>query len=162
MGEWKARKMMKAIICVSLMFIGIATAQSQTPSAPEPAKKIDWAQLDPRVLDLAFDWFDAVKLQIEAIRADDTVWAPREADSVKLESKVSRLKESAADEEAYSAVAKVYQDVMTARRTFGRDGDPIFDILLSGDEKGAAQRLHEIKLLYSAALKGKQEAPAAR
>jgi len=152
----------KPIFIASLLFIGIATAQSQTERAPEPAKNIDWAQLDPRVLDLAFDWFDAVKLQIEAIRADDTVWAPREADSVKLESKVSRLKESAADEEVYSAVAKVYQDVMTERRTFGRDGDTIFDILLSGDEKDAAQRLHEIKLLYSAALKSKQEAPAPR
>lgn len=154
--------MMKAIFFAAFLFIGIATAQSQTEYVPESAKNIDWAQLDPKVLDLAFDWFDAVKLQIEAIRSDDTVWAPREADSVKLESKVSRLKESAADEEVYSIVAKVYRDVMTTRRTFGRDGDAIFDILLSGDEKEVAQRLHEIKLLYSAALKRKQEAPAPR
>ncbi len=153
---------MKAILVTVLLFIVMSAAPGQTPVAQGPAKDIDWAQLDPKVLDLAFDWFDAVKLQIEAIRADDAVWAPREADSVKLESKVSRLKESAADEEVYSTVAKVYQDVMTTRRTFGRDGDTIFDILLSGDEKGAAQRLHEIKLLYGAALKKRQEAPAPR
>jgi hypothetical protein len=153
---------MKAIFKLTLLLLGSAMSFSQIPSQQEQKETVDWARLDPKVLDLAFDWFDSVKLQIEAIRADDTVWAPREADSVKLESKVSRLKESAADEEVYSTVAKVYQDVMTTRRIFGRDGDGISDILLSGDEKGAAQKLHQIKLLNRAALKSKQEAPAPR
>jgi hypothetical protein len=175
--------MMKALFIAALLFVGVATTGAQTTTAPEPAKNIDWKQLDPKVLDLAFDWLDDVNLQADAVDKSDLIYSPREADSTKLQGKLKRIATSPAELEVYHAVAvyyatvgihRIYYDLFMQHRarmeSLGASVDPA-DTAYSPDCSTEAiyelkgkttARLNEIQKLYDAAQKRKSKSPVAR
>src|ERR1017187_2822263 len=90
-------KIIKIVLIVALLFAG-RTFHAQTLSCSSK-EEVDWTQLNPTLLDLAFDLLDDVDLQADALEKSDEVYSPREADSEKLENKLSRIKSSNADQQ---------------------------------------------------------------
>jgi hypothetical protein len=132
-----------------------------------PKTNVDWAQLNPALLDEAFDLLDDLGLQVGALDKSDEVYAPREADSEKLAAKIKRQKSSDADQEAFCALI-VYKFAIDMRRITNSMGPGACasdqsDLLchsmagINASRQKADARLSEIQNLYKEATQKKAE-----
>jgi hypothetical protein len=159
---------MKVILMAALLFIGTAVASAQLGLCKQ-VTDVDWTQLNPKVLDMAFDLLDDINLQADAVEKSDEVYSPREADSQKLHSKLARIRTSEADKEVFCPLSEYHFMITSRRHSLGMPGACDSDSILCPSARSildygvkVTAMLHEIQGLYDAAQKRKPEAPAAR
>jgi hypothetical protein len=159
---------MKAILMTLILSIGMSAAAAQTSTGQQRQKPVNWALLNPKVLDMAFDLLEDLNLQADVIGKSDEVYSPREADSRKLESKLNRIVVTPADGEANGALALYYFQVNTCGLMSAPDAPPTGNLPLCSSSalnelrNKAEERLEEIKKLHAASQKRKPAAPATR
>ena len=168
-------KVVGVLLSSLFLFVSSAACAQDSPQdsqdtpqqlACTPKPIVDWTQLNPALLDEAFDLLEDLSLQADALDKSDEVYAPREADSEKLAGKIRRQKSSDADEEAFCPLA-VYKFAIDMRRITNSMGPgacssdqsnllchPMADI--SAKRQKAEARLAEIQNLYKQAT---QKAP---
>ncbi|MGD0096310.1 MAG: hypothetical protein ABSB60_07440 [Terracidiphilus sp.] len=167
------------IILSSVLLLFGLTAEAREPQqdpqeakqlfACTPKENVDWNQLNPILLDQAFDLLEDLNLQADALDKSDEVYAPRETDSEKQSDKVKRAKASDADSEVFCPLA-VYKFAVNMHRLnlkmpgacSGEQSDVLCHSMseIRADREKAQARLDEIQRLYRAAQQKKPEPPA--
>lgn len=157
----------KFVLISALVLAGLRVHAQEIHCVPK--ENIDWSQLNPTVLDMAFDLLEDLDLQAEALDESDEVYSPREADSEKLSHKINRIKSTDADQEVICPLAE-YQFAVGMHRLGMKMPVPCTedksDVLchpmseIEADREKAKARLAEIQQLYKAAQQKKSKPPA--
>jgi hypothetical protein len=174
-GRVKAARILLSSILLSIGLVAQAqetrndSQEAQQLPACTPKKNVDWAQLNPALLDQTFDLLEDLNLQADVLDKSDEVYSPRDADSEKLSNKIKRLKSSDADQEAFCPLV-VYQFAVKMHRLNstmapGACSEEQSDVLchsmseIRADREKVEVRLAEIQKLYKAAQQKKSEVP---
>ena len=150
---------MRRFIALGMCLAAVAAFSLFCPAgaAQQAARPVDWTQMTPGILDLAFDWADAVSREAEVVDERESVYAPRQAEADTLLRRLQR-KISWNDPEEIPADAAVYKAVVDFSSEVGvcrimRDVSGYRNCSMELFEKGqaATSRLKEIQKLYKAA-----------